>query len=197
MYLATNDDEITGLANYIDQQLGAIRAAVVGLTEDQARSCPCASALSVGGIVKHVTNGMSGAVDRLADPLGVPVLDEAAFARYQGSFVVGADETVAELLAEFDRVRPEYIAAIGAADPDAEWTEPPAPWNGVFEPRPARLRYYLVHQVEEMARHAGHADIIREQIDGIAVPAIVLSQEGMAESSFFAPYVPAPGTVGA
>ena len=37
---------------------------------------------------------------------------------------------------------------------------------GLDEPRPARLRYLYVHHVEDFARHAGHADIIREEIDG-------------------------------
>ena len=83
------------------------------------------------------------------------------------------------------------------SDPDADTMEPPAPWHGIFDARPARLRYRLIHQVEEMARHAGHADILREQIDGTMVPAIVLSQEGMAASEYFQPYVPAAGTVGA
>ena len=54
-----------------------------------------------------------------------------------------------------------------------------------------------MHQIEEMARHAGHADIIREQIDGVSVPAIVLSQGGAQANDFFQPYVPAPGTIGA
>ncbi len=57
-------------------------------------------------------------------------------------------------------------------------------------------RYFLVHQIEEFARHAGHADIIREQIDGVAVPAIVLSESSIQVSDFFQPYVAAPGTLG-
>ena len=48
-----------------------------------------------------------------------------------------------------------------------------------------------------MARHAGHADIIREQIDGVSIPAIVLTADGMAASDYFEPYVPEPGTIGA
>jgi hypothetical protein len=47
-----------------------------------------------------------------------------------------------------------------------------------------------------MARHAGHADIIREQIDGVAIPRIVLSAAGAPANDFFQPYVPAAGTIG-
>ena len=82
-------------------------------------------------------------------------------------------------------------------DPAATIDEPPAPWYGIYDVRPAHARYYLVHQVEEMARHAGHADILREQIDGMAVPAIVLSAAGAPAGDFFEPYVAAAGTLGA
>ena len=47
MYAPAPDDEITSLANQIDQQLAALRASAVGLTEEQARARPCASALSI------------------------------------------------------------------------------------------------------------------------------------------------------
>ena len=89
------------------------------------------------------------------------------------------------------------MAALAASDPSAPIKADPAPWYGIDDVRPANLRYLLVHQIEELARHAGHADIIREQIDGVSVPAIVLSAEGMQASDFFEPYVPAPGTLGA
>ena len=90
-----------------------------------------------------------------------------------------------------------YLSAFAAVDPSASTTEPPSPWFGIFDARPANSRYYLVHQIEEMARHAGHADIIHEQIDGMAVPAIMLSEAGTPANDFFEPYVPAPGTIGA
>ena len=51
MYLPAVDDEVTGIAKYLDQELEAIRAAAVGLTEDQARSCPCRSSLSIGALI--------------------------------------------------------------------------------------------------------------------------------------------------
>lgn len=86
---------------------------------------------------------------------------------------------------------------MAGTDPGAPSTEPPAPWFGIHDARQANARYYLVHQVEELARHGGHADIIREQIDGVAVPAIVLSQAGAPANDFFQPYVPQPGTIGA
>lgn len=198
MYAPAQHDEITGLAAYVDQQLTAIRAAAIGLTEEQARATPCRSALSIGGLVKHTTYVMQGALERQADPNGAPRdLDDAAYARYMGSFALGDGESGADALRAFDDVRPRYLDAIRATDPAAATTEPPSPWFGIYDARPANARYYLVHQVEELARHAGHADIIREQLDGVSIPTIVLSQAGMPANDFFQPYVPAAGTMGA
>lgn len=198
MYAPATHDEITGLTNYLAEQLAAIRAAAVGLTEEQARLQPCRSILSIGGLIKHATYVMRGGVERLggADPAATP-LDEEAYGRYLASFALADGETGAQALAEFDAVRAEYLALVAGTDPDAPTSEPPAPWHGIFDVRPSNARFYLVHQIEEMARHAGHADIIREQIDGMAVPAIVLSEDGAPANDFFQPYVAAPGTIGA
>jgi len=198
MYGPTPHDEVEGIVSYVEQQLVAIRAAAIGLTEEQARLRPCRSALSIGGLIKHATYCMRGVIERLSGE-GAPrsTIDEAGFAAYQASFALANDETATAALAAFDAARVEYIAALAAADPSAPTIEDPAPWFGIFDNRPARGRYLLVHQIEEMARHAGHADIIREQIDGMSVPAIVLTADGMPASDYFEPYVPEPGTIGA
>ncbi|HWJ61987.1 MAG TPA: DinB family protein [Acidimicrobiales bacterium] len=197
MYAPAAHDEITGLLGYIDQQLAALRAAIIGLTEDQARSTPCRSTLSIGGLLKHAVYGMTENTARLTGGGHERPLDEGAYQRYLGSFALTDDETGAGTLAAFDEARAAYLAAIEATDPDGEITEPPAPWHGIFDARPAKARYLLVHQIEEWARHAGHADIIREQLDGTAIPQIVLSLEGAPANDFFQPYVAEPGTIGA
>jgi uncharacterized protein DUF664 len=61
-------------------------------------------------------------------------------------------------------MRAQLLATVAATDPAGDTMAPPAPWHGIFDARPIHARYYLVHLVEECARHAGHADIIREQI---------------------------------
>lgn len=195
MYAPAQHDETTGLVNYIDQQLGAIRAAAYGLTEEQARQTPCRSALSVGGIVKHIAYVMSGALDRLRTTVTEQPLDEAAYARFMGSFVVADDTSVADTIKEFDALREELLAEVAATDPAADTMAPPAPWQGIFDARPIHARFHLVHLVEECARHAGHIDIIREQIDGMAVPALELSLAGAPANDFFTPFEPEPGTL--
>jgi hypothetical protein len=194
VYAPAEDDEITTSVRYADQQLAAVHACVLGLTEDQARSTPCRSALSPAGIVKHVTRVMSRTVETLTS--GPDAEAELDFAAHQASFVLGDDESAAEVLERFEAVRPRYLAALATVDPDAVAYAPPAPWDGIMDERPIRRRYQLVHQIEELARHAGHADIIREQIDGLAVPALVMTEAGAPANDFFTPYAPAPGTLG-
>lgn len=195
MYAPAQHDEVTGLVNYIDEQLTAIRAAAFGLTEEQARATPCRSALSVGGIIKHAVFVMRGALERLRTEVSEQPVDGAAYAVFTDSFAVRDDETVAGTIEDFDRVRAQLLAAVAATDPAGGTTAPPAPWHGIFDARPIHARYHLVHLVEEFARHAGHADIIREQIDGVAVPALVLTLAGASANDFFQPYQPAPGTL--
>jgi hypothetical protein len=195
MYVPAQHDEITGLLNYVDQQLAAIRASVYGLTDEQAKATPCRSSLSLAALLKHAAYGMRGYTAQLSGSLSA--LDDAAFAAYLGSLEVGDDDVVSDMLAEFDAARQELLAALGDADPNAAVIAPAAPWHGIMQPLPVRRRYDIGHFLEEFARHAGHADIIREQLDGMAIPALVMSIEGMPASQFFQPYVPAPGTIGA
>src|SRR3954465_15138371 len=112
MYTPACDDEITGLVRYVDQQLDAIRAAVIGLTDEQARLRPCRSALSLGGLVKHATYCMRGAVEGRAGGGDTHELGAEGFTGYESSFALGDDETAAGALAEFDAVRRTYLAAL-------------------------------------------------------------------------------------
>jgi hypothetical protein len=195
MYAPAQDDELTGLVCYIDQQLTAIRAAAFGLTEEQARETPCRSALSVGGIVKHIAYLMCGALRRVQAEVTEQPMDATAYAAFTDSFTVRDDETVAGTIEEFDRVRAELLAAVAATDPGGDTMAPPTPWDGIFDARPIHARYYLVHLIEECARHAGHVDIIREQLDGTKVPALVRTLAGAPANDFFQPYRPNPGTL--
>ena len=195
MYAPARHDELTGLANYADQQLGALRAAIYGLTEQQARQTPCRSALSIGGLLKHITRGLRGAVAQLDGTAEPMVLDEATYAEFMGSFALTADETAVEIVEKFDAARTAFLEAMETADPDADSMAQPAPWAGIYDSRPMKNRYFMVHQIEEFARHAGHADIIREEIDGMTVPALEMSLAGAPANDFFAPYTPEPGTI--
>ena len=151
------------LVGYLEQQLTAIRAAAHGLTEQQARATPCRSTLSIGGLLKHATYVMRQHLRLRTDEVA---LDEAGFALFMGSFALADGETLDTALADFDATRVAYLEVLRETDPGAATTAPPAPWDGVDVPTASVRRYELVHHIEELARHAGHADIIREQLDG-------------------------------
>lgn len=181
--------ESEAIAGFLDLQLSAIRAAAYGLTEQQARETPCRSTLSIGGLVKHVTHVMTGRTTRLADPDVLP--DQAGFAEFMASFALGDGETLAGALAEFDAVRTAYLADVRATDPGADMTAPPAPWDGIYQSTPSVQRFALIHHIEEFARHAGHADIIREQLDGADAGSLLMAVEGRPGNDFVQPWAPA------
>ena len=92
---------------------------------------------------------------------------------------------------EFDRAAAEFVADVRRTDPGAETVEPPAPWDNRPDPAPAYERFQMVHAIEELARHAGHADIIREQIDGAQAMSLHFAAAGMPGNQFVQPWRPA------
>ena len=87
------------------------------------------------------------------------------FEAYANGFRLLDGETLEGALAEYERVAAatdDLVATI--ADLDHEWPLPAAPW---FPPDGRRsVRRTILHIIAETAQHAGHADIIREAIDG-------------------------------
>ena len=67
---------------------------------------------------------------------------------------------------------------------------PKAPWMP-SDPEGYSARWILLHIMEELARHAGHADIIREQIDGATMYALMAGIEGWPETEWLKPWRPA------
>ena len=179
--------ETETLAGYLGLQLEAIRASAYGLTEAQARSTPCRSSLSIGGLIKHATYVCQGR-QRRGD--GGAVVTAESYALFNGSFALTEAETLAGAMAEFDAAVATYLADVGESDPAADDLEPPAPWFGRNEATRTKHRYYLVHHVEEFARHAGHADIIREQIDGATSPELLAAVHGRPANNFVTPWAP-------
>jgi len=139
------------------------------LTDEQARQRTTVSELTLGGLIKHVT-----AVERnwagfiLNGPAAAPdftALSEDDYKAWSEGFRLLPDETLAGALAEYDEVArhtDELVAAL--PDLDADHPLPPAPWNPPGERWSARRT--LLHIAGETAQHAGHADIIRESLDG-------------------------------
>jgi uncharacterized damage-inducible protein DinB len=144
-----------------------LRVTAAGLTDAQAASTPTASELSIGGLIKHVAASETAWIDFiLTGPAAVAFEpgEEHVEARRNEFRMIGG-ETLADVLDHYAAVERRTDAVVAAiVDLDASQPLPEAPW---FEPG-ARwsARRALLHVIAETAQHAGHADVIRETIDG-------------------------------
>ena len=170
---ATLTGERADLLEVLQKHRGLFRVTVQGLTDDQARTRSTVSELTLGGLVKHVAaterswaefiehGPQEDAVDWANIDWSNPPPEVAAYA---DGFRMLENETLAGLLKDYDAVAAATDALIASADLDASHPLPSAPW---FAPGAAwSNRRVLLHLVAETSQHAGHADIIREAIDG-------------------------------
>ncbi|MFI2209920.1 DinB family protein [Streptomyces sp. NPDC020141] len=155
-------DERGALLSFVEAQRGALRRSVLGLTEEQAASRPSASALSLSGLLKHVAemelNWLRMAQRRPNERARTQETWGDSFRLVEGETIPGTLafwKEVAEETEEFIRAVPSLNDTFPL--PDAPWF----PKDGTVS-----MRWLLVHLVEETGRHAGHADIVRESLDG-------------------------------
>ncbi|HET9655622.1 MAG TPA: DinB family protein [Kineosporiaceae bacterium] len=143
-----------------------LRYTVRGLDDEQAARRTTAGRLCLGGLIKHVARGERNWARFIVE--GPSALDNAAEGGAEDharSFEMLPGETLAGLLDVYEQVARETDELVmSLADLDAAQPLPPAPW---FEPG-ARwsARQVLLHIIEETAQHSGHADILRESLDG-------------------------------
>ncbi|WP_433434768.1 DinB family protein [Nonomuraea sp. CA-141351] len=155
--LVSTGTEREVLEAFLDCQRRQIKAKVVGVPEEAARRRIVPSMTTLAGLIKHLT-----AVERnwfqrhLAqrDPADIPGNSRGD----DQSWELRADDTLDHLIAEYDKVCQESrdIAAGFALDDTV-----PSKRLGRMS-----LRWIYTHMIEETAQHAGHADILRELIDG-------------------------------
>ena len=182
-------DEREGLLAFIAQQRDALRITAYGLTDEQARSTATVSALSVGGLIKHVTAMERSWIDMVLQRER-PSLEEAE-ADYGADFCMGPDETLAGLLADFAACASETEEAIAGV---ADLGQPvPVPQGVPWFPDDVEawsVRWVLLHLIEELARHAGHADIVREGVDGATAFPLMAAVEGWPATPWMQPWAP-------
>ena len=188
-------DERAGLKEYVAAQQYAFHAIVFGLTDEQARSTPSVSAMSLGGLIKHVTNCQQGWMERVAAAPELSDRDKRPMAEqeagYQDEFVMREDETLAGILADFDKQNAETIRLIETADLGTPVPVPPGvPWFPQ-DISAWSVRWVIFHLIEELARHAGQGDIIRETIDGATLYELLGGLEGWPETDWLKPFKPA------
>lgn len=147
-------DERTQLQSFLDQNRAAIAGLVAGMSPEEARVRLVPSQTTLAGIVKHCTFVervwfVGSLLGRTRAEMGIP--QDAS-----ESWVVGDDESLDDLVAQFRSACAESdeVASAFALDDRA-----------VHNRRgPVTIRWIYVHVIEELARHAGHGDILREQV---------------------------------
>ncbi|MFD7829837.1 DinB family protein [Kitasatospora sp. NPDC059803] len=166
---STATGERADLLAALAKQRHFLRFTTRDLTDEQAGLQTTVSALCLGGLIKHVSTVERFWVDFIVEgPSAMPDFSsftEADFARRADEFRLLPGETLAGVLAEYAEVarRTDDLVAtlpdLGATQPlpKAPWFEAGAEWSA---------RRVLMHIATESAQHAGHADIIREALDG-------------------------------
>lgn len=140
-----------------------LRFTVRGLTDEQAAQRTTVSQLCLGGLVKHVAFIERRWIRFITD--GPSAMEQGWRKDWPDAFRMLDGETLAGLLDAYEKVArrtDELVVALPDLDvshplPEAPWFEPGARWSA---------RRVLLHVIAETAQHAGHADIIRESLDG-------------------------------
>jgi len=166
----TASASVTGERADLLQALGTsrhfLRYTVRDLTDENAARRTTVSELCLGGLIKHVTLTERQWVDFVLDgPSAMSGTDEAGTTRWAGGFRMEGGDTLRGLLEAYEEVArrtDELVATLPDLNashplPETPWFPPGARWSA---------RQALLHVIAETAQHAGHADIIRESLDG-------------------------------
>ena len=177
-------DERQSLLSFLRFNQNAFFAVAYGLTDEQARSKPSVSALSIGGLIKHAAGVQRGWMNRVVAAPEFPPRDERPMeeivAEYEDEYVMRDDETLEQLLDKLRAQNEDTLRIFAEADLD---TPVPVPHDVPWFPQDLdfwNVRWVALHLVEELTRHAGHGDIIRESIDGATMYELMAGQRGLA-----------------
>ena len=188
-------DERQTLIEFLRFNQNAFASVAYGLTDAKARSTPSVSSLSIGGLIKHATSVQKGWVDRAAAAPDMPPADdrpmEEVMAEYADQYVMREDESLSGLLDALAEQNAETLRVFAEVDLDAQV---PVPHDVPWFPQDLEhwnARWVAMHLVEELTRHAGHADIIRESIDGATMYELMAANEEWPETDFLKRWRPA------
>ncbi|MER5864314.1 DinB family protein [Kitasatospora sp. NPDC002040] len=151
-------DERASLTGFLDYQRRTLAMKCAGLTADQLRTRAVPpSAMSLLGLVRHLAEVERSWFLNVVGDQGVrSYWGRTADGSHADFEVAGADPD--EAFAVWQQVCEQartVVAGIGSLDRVTH-----------YDGQPYSLRYVLTHMIEEYARHNGHADLLRELIDG-------------------------------
>ena len=167
---------------YLKYQHTALFAASHGLTDEQARRTPTVSTLCIGALIKHATTLQYAWTQQVVlgelraapdDPRSLTGM----MADLADQHTFHDNESLESLLDAYREQNAETLRVFAEADLDATIVVPDhiQVW---YEDPHWTVRWVLLHIIEELARHAGHADIIRESIDGATMYQLLVALEG-------------------
>jgi uncharacterized damage-inducible protein DinB len=151
------------LHRYLQTARHALLWKLDGLSDYDVRRPMTPTGTNLLGLVKHLSCAEAayfGAV--FGRPFPEPLAWDEEDGDANADMWAAADESRDQILALYHRARAHADATIGALDLDAAGRVPHWPKDR----RDVTLQTMLVHVLSETQRHAGHADIVRELIDG-------------------------------
>lgn len=165
----TLDAERADLLAMLAKHRHFLRFTTRDLSDEQAGECTTVSELTLGGLIKHVTlvegNWATFIVNGPSAMGGFAAGTEEDFAAWTQQFKMAPGETLDGVLAAYAEVARRTDDLVRTVpDLNASQPLPKAPWFSGDERWTAR-RVFL-HIITETAQHSGHADIIRESLDG-------------------------------
>ncbi len=166
---APPEQDRADLLDILGFQRWLLLSTVEGISDEQARHRSTVSELTLGGVIKHLRDtenswmdfveGTAGSMSR-----GFDEMTEDDWVARTDSFTLLENESVAGTVAAYQTVAERTDALVRTVDLDEAHPLPAAPW---FPPGAVRSnRRVFMGMVSELAQHSGHADIIREAIDG-------------------------------
>ena len=165
----TVDAERADLLEVLGKNRHFLRFTTRDLTDEQAGRRTTASELTLGGLIKHVTlverNWANFIVQGPSAMTDFSAMTEEDYASWNEQFLLLPSETLDGVLAAYAEVAGRTDDLVRTlADLNAAQPLPSAPWFPPGERWTARRVF--MHIIGETAQHAGHADIIRESLDG-------------------------------
>ncbi|GAB2451215.1 putative damage-inducible protein DinB [Conyzicola lurida] len=181
----TADDQKTVLLHYLQEGRDALLWKLEGVSEYDARRPLVPTGTNLLGLVKHVASveaGYLGDVFGRPFPEPMPWFDDDA--EPNADLWATADESRDDIVGLYRRVWANSDATVAALDLDAPGVV--AWWRE--ETRDVTLQKILVHMIAETHRHAGHADIVRELVDGAAGLRVANTNLPEVDTSWWAGY---------